>query len=657
MNYNKSFLLWINNNHILNNKRKENFDFLKRCNKIASYIFREGEYWYRFVDWDIPFSGYILRWKVDDKKDWEPKNTYNHKLNEENSECIFEMHKFKKILSRQKIFNVNLSNDGRYLLIVSKCINEFNLNVFRLNSLKKDSPIIIKNISIESSFGFIGNKLIFSKINNKKNIIFEKYLDSGEEQVVLSFKDTSFRPKIQSSEIENFLFVSFNKLESSEIYVLEEMDGKLFINKVWNKENIRPLNLSILLFEHCPVVNIAIKIKGNYNIISKYQINGEYKSNIIKIKNPPEIRYVSTFGHNIILHFKNNKYTTEFGIIMLDKNYLKNNSYLYKSVNFNGLANIYENNNSSNQLIFESSTEILRKSVYGVNLSKNLKKKKLFTANKINTNKDYDINHKTVWSKSRKNNVKIPITIYWLKKDSSLNIPKQKKAVIYVYGAYGQNKNDYELSPTELNIINNGFLYCVVHVRGGGFLGGKWYRQGKGLRKWNSIFDLIDCCDFMIKNKLINKKKIGLLSSSAGGCVAAAAFNQRPNLFKSILLFSPFIDPIDELTDSSNSFSKTEYFEWGNPNKDDVYDYIKSYSPLQNIKSNLYSPTEFITIGGKNDQFINYKNLINWNNKLINYGYNSHLLINKYASHGGIKNNQIKLLSKIFDSFFYLIDK
>lgn len=143
-----------------------------------------------------------------------------------------------------------------------------------------------------------------------------------------------------------------------------------------------------------------------------------------------------------------------------------------------------------------------------------------------------------------------------------MRIFHRKKCIFYVYGAYGKD-DSVKIDPIVSSIINSDFLYAVVHVRGGGFLGGDWYRSGKELNKKNSITDFVKGVKYLIENGIVDSNSLGLISASAGAIIAGASFNDNPNLFKGILLFSPFIDPYGALLSKNDPLSKTEAAEWG----------------------------------------------------------------------------------------------
>ena len=259
-----------------------------------------------------------------------------------------------------------------------------------------------------------------------------------------------------------------------------------------------------------------------------------------------------------------------------------------------------------------------------------------------------------IWTKGDKNRMSVPISLFWKGEDFS-KLPINRKCILNVYGAYGRNDNT-KLDKIMLSIINAGFLYAIVHVRGGGYLGGDWYRQGKGLNKWNSINDFIESVHYLIDSNIIDKEKVGLITSSAGGVIAGSVLNEENNLLKSMLLFSPFVNPYDALQNFNDPLSKTEVSEWGDISNPKIKKYIKSYSPMQNIAKARGSGTLVINILGAKDIYINNKDVLEWSNKLNALGINSLLFLNKSAGHGGFNLSDDHLMIDTLSYFFEVVE-
>ena len=190
----------------------------------------------------------------------------------------------------------------------------------------------------------------------------------------------------------------------------------------------------------------------------------------------------------------------------------------------------------------------------------------------------------------------IPISLVY-KKGIKLN--GETPLYITSYGSYGGSSYAY-FSSIRLSLLNRGFIHATAHVRGGSDLGRQWYEDGKMLNKKNTFTDFIACTEHLIKENYTSKGKVVAYGVSAGGLLMGAIANMRPDLYKVIILDAPFVDVINTMLDPTIPLTTEEYEEWGNPNDKEYYDYIKSYSPYNNVKAQEYPNMLFIT--GINDE-------------------------------------------------------
>lgn len=164
-----------------------------------------------------------------------------------------------------------------------------------------------------------------------------------------------------------------------------------------------------------------------------------------------------------------------------------------------------------------------------------------------------------------------------------------RPALLYGYGAYGYCL-ETEFSSLRLSLLDRGFVYAIAHVRGGGELGQHWHEQGKGRLKRNSFGDFIACAEYLIGEGYTNQKRLALMGESAGGLLAAAVINERPELFAAVVVDGPFVDVINSLSDETLPFTISEWKEWGNPLEPADLAYLRAYSPYENVKRQDYPP-------------------------------------------------------------------
>lgn len=167
--------------------------------------------------------------------------------------------------------------------------------------------------------------------------------------------------------------------------------------------------------------------------------------------------------------------------------------------------------------------------------------------------------------------------------------------LLYGYGSYGLSM-DARFSAPRLSLIDRGFAYAIAHVRGGQELGRRWYDDGKLLAKQNTFSDFIACAEHLISAGLTSSERLFAMGGSAGGLLMGAVINQSPDLFCGVVANVPFVDVLTTMLDASIPLTTSEYDEWGDPNRQEFYDYILSYSPYDNVQAQAY-PHLLVTTG------------------------------------------------------------
>lgn len=206
---------------------------------------------------------------------------------------------------------------------------------------------------------------------------------------------------------------------------------------------------------------------------------------------------------------------------------------------------------------------------------------------------------------------------------------------LYGYGSYGINIEPY-FSVSRVSLLDRGFVYAIAHIRGSSTMGRIWYENGKLLHKKNTFNDFITCAEYLINEKYTNPEKLSIVGGSAGGLLMGAVLNMRPDLFKVAAAHVPFVDVINTMLDPTLPLTVIEYEEWGNPNIEKYYHYMKSYSPYDNVQTKAY-PNILIT-AGLNDPRVQYWEPAKWTAKLRALKTDKNLLLlktNMGAGHGG----------------------
>jgi oligopeptidase B len=279
--------------------------------------------------------------------------------------------------------------------------------------------------------------------------------------------------------------------------------------------------------------------------------------------------------------------------------------------------------------------------------SKEIKKEQEVLGGKFNKE-----NYKSerVWATS-KDGKKVAISLVY-HKDTKLN--KNTPLLQYAYGSYGHTISD-SFSTTRLSLLDRGFVFAIAHIRGSEYLGRNWYDNGKMLNKKNTFTDFIDCSQFLIDNNYTSAKHLYAMGGSAGGLLMGAIVNMNPELYNGIIAAVPFVDVISTMLDDSIPLTTGEYDEWGNPNEKEFYDYIKSYSPYDQVEAKAY-PNMLITTGYHDSQ-VQYWEPAKWIAKLRELKTDDNLLMlhtNMEAGHGGASGRFEALKETAKDYTFFL---
>ncbi|HEY9904901.1 MAG TPA: S9 family peptidase [Candidatus Sericytochromatia bacterium] len=245
----------------------------------------------------------------------------------------------------------------------------------------------------------------------------------------------------------------------------------------------------------------------------------------------------------------------------------------------------------------------------------------------------------------------IPLSIVYKK---GLQKDGTNPLFLTAYGSYGVSY-PASFSSTRLSLLNRGVIVVIAHIRGGGEMGRKWYEDGKFLHKKNTFTDFIACAEHLITQKWTSSDRLAISGGSAGGLLMGAVINSRPELFKVVLAAVPFVDVVTTILDTSLPLSALEWEEWGNPNDKTYYDYMKSYSPYDNVKPQDY-PNILIT-AGLNDSRVKYWEPAKWTAKLRELKTDNNILLlktNMGAGHGGASGRYESLKETAFEYAFVL---
>ncbi|HAW8976101.1 TPA: oligopeptidase B [Escherichia coli] len=247
--------------------------------------------------------------------------------------------------------------------------------------------------------------------------------------------------------------------------------------------------------------------------------------------------------------------------------------------------------------------------------------------------------------------VEVPVSLVYHRKHYCKG---HNPLLVYGYGSYGASI-DADFSFSRLSLLDRGFVYAIVHVRGGGELGQQWYEDGKFLKKKNTFNDYLDACDALLKLGYGSPSLCYAMGGSAGGMLMGVAINQRPELFHGVIAQVPFVDVVTTMLDESIPLTTGEFEEWGNPQDPQYYEYMKSYSPYDNVTAQAY-PHLLVTTG-LHDSQVQYWEPAKWVAKLRELKTDDHLLLlctDMDSGHGG-KSGRFKSYEGVAMEYAFLV--
>jgi len=255
-----------------------------------------------------------------------------------------------------------------------------------------------------------------------------------------------------------------------------------------------------------------------------------------------------------------------------------------------------------------------------------------------------------LWVRAR-DGARVPVSIV-----SRKEVARDGTAPLYLYGygAYGLC-SDPIFDSLRLSLLDRGVVFAIAHVRGGQELGRRWYDAGRLLNKWNTFYDFIDVTDELIERRYCSPRNIVAAGGSAGGMLMGVLANVASRRYAGLVAHVPFVDIVTTMLDESIPLTTLEYEEWGNPNERRYYEYMLSYSPYDNVRTQAY-PAMLVTTGLWDSQ-VQYFEPAKWVAKLRAMRTNAAPLllhVNMEAGHGG-KSGRYEHLHEVAREYAFVL--
>jgi oligopeptidase B len=476
---------------------------------------------------------------------------------------------------------------------------------------------------------FWHKEYIFYVKGNETNRMYQvwKYNTRNKENILLYQNDSEIvEVDIIRSNDKKYFFISADSYSTSDVYYFTDLDNtiKQFTDK------IEGIKYSVDYHEGNFLITTNKNNCNNFKLMIT-DVNKTDSSNWVNLIEYDENNFITGIDELkdfILVTYKNQGDNYVRIIPFYDNNYHLNESHIIeienkiKNISLIGL-DIYD----TNEIIYSYNSLNIPSSLYKYNVltrEKTLLREKevlSFDKNLYVTERIFAQGH---------DNVKIPISLVYNKKLFKLD--GSNPLYLYGYGSYGHTVYP-DFDSNILPLLDRGFVYAIAHVRGGSFLGYKWYEDGKMGKKINTFLDFISCAEHMIKEKYTYEKGITIEGRSAGGLLVGASMVMKPELFKTVVAGVPFVDVMNTMSDPSIPLTTQEWEQWGNPNQKEHYDNMKKYCPYTNIKKNSYP--NILALGGLHDPRVPYWEPSKFIAKLREYNTNNNLLLLKIEMNEG----------------------
>ena len=232
--------------------------------------------------------------------------------------------------------------------------------------------------------------------------------------------------------------------------------------------------------------------------------------------------------------------------------------------------------------------------IYKYDMDKN--SYELYRAPKVEFNSDDFVTEQAFFPS--KDGIMIPMFLTY-KKDLERN--GNNPVFLYGYGGFGISLNP-GFTTSRIPFLENGGIYAQVNLRGGSEYGEEWHIAGTKMQKQNVFNDFISAAEYLINNKYTNPDKIAIVGGSNGGLLVGACMTQRPDLFKVAI---PQVGVMDMLRYHKFTIGWNWASDYGtSEDSQEMFEYLKGYSPLHNLKPGTKYPATMVTTADHDDRVV-----------------------------------------------------
>jgi len=631
---------WLKNrddSEVIEYLEKENDYFKKMTSNTEDFqeiIYKEIKNKIKEDDQSVPYflNGYWYLTKYQKNKNYPIYLRRKSDLNSKD-QILFDCNLLADGYEYFNLSNIKISPNNKFAAYSIDTLSR-RLYTIRIKNLQTGEVLNDQIINTSGGFAWANdNKTLFytnrdsDTLRNDKILRHEIGTKSKDDKIVFHEKDNTFYTSVSKSKSNKFIIISSHSTLTSEFQFLDA-NKPLDNFRLFNQRK-RGLEYSINHYEKFFYIITNIDNAKNYKLM-KTPIGGtEYENwiNVIDHRKDVLIEGIDIFKNYLVISERAN------GLNRINvRKWDDSESYYldFKSETFS----LYTTTNvdfDTNILRYGFNSLTQPPSVIDFNMS--TKKKTIRKQQQVldDNFKNKNYTSERIWSQSE-DGTKIPISLVYKK---GLIKNNKNPLLLYGYGSYGNTIDPY-FSVSRLSLLDRGFVFAIAHVRGSEYMGREWYDEGKLLKKTNTFKDFISCTKHLISEGYTNTNQTYAYGGSAGGLLMGSVINMEPELYNGVIAAVPFVDVLTTMLDETIPLTTGEYDEWGNPNNEEFYNYILSYSPYDNIKKMKY-PNLLVTTGLYDSQ-VQYWEPAKWVAKLRELKVGENLLLlktNMDSGHGG----------------------
>lgn len=469
-----------------------------------------------------------------------------------------------------------------------------------------------------------------------------------EDTLIYEEKDNTFYTSVGRSKSEDYIYIYLGSTVSSEMHLLkaddptgkftvflprerdheysvEDVDGRMFILTNWQAENFRVMETTLAnASDRSKWKEIVAHREDAFihamDLTRDFLVLNERVAGLRQLRVLP----LSDKGKEFVIESDEPAYA----------------SYLDDNVDIN-----------STVLRYYYTSPTTPGTVYDYNMLSG--ERQLLKQDEVVDDKFAPANYQTErFSIKARDGAMVPVSVVYRKNMGELNT---RPLLVYAYGSYGYSM-DPTFSISRLSLLDRGFVYAIAHTRGGQELGRKWYDDGKMFNKKNTFTDFVDVTKALKKKSYGNPKRVYAYGGSAGGLLMGAILNMAPEEYHGVIAAVPFVDVVSTMLDESIPLTTGEFDEWGNPKIKEQYEYMKSYSPYDQVSAQEYPNLLIVT--GLHDSQVQYWEPAKWIAKLRDMKTDDNLLLmhtDMESGHGGA-SGRFKGQRDTARNFAFLID-